>query len=119
MFWVPVKKALYYVSAAYLAFAVIGLFAFMSIEPAHFGGFADKDAAQDVFFTSIPYPVECPAVSVSKEHTFSTPRQYLPRMALPAVFFARSAGLLCAAAGFINRTAAHNQKSAILLKLRI
>jgi hypothetical protein len=114
MRWTSSGKRLYYAAAAYLAFAIMGTFTFMSFDAAScFEDLAGKSAAQSVFLTSLARPVECLAINTAKAHSFS-----LPRMALPAFFYAAGSGPLRTAVRFITMTAAHN-KSFVPLKLRI
>ncbi|MDR0539161.1 MAG: hypothetical protein LBG74_01475 [Spirochaetaceae bacterium] len=120
MLWLQTKKGFCRTAAAYTALALIGAFMLAAFDAPCFEGRAGKSAAQGMLLAAPAYPVECLAVNTAKGRSFlPLPRQSLPRIALPANSFAAGAGLLYAAVRFIMKTAAHNKKSAILLKLRI
>ncbi|MDR0583066.1 MAG: hypothetical protein LBG57_01770 [Treponema sp.] len=120
MGWYSVKKWLFYAAAAYLALAIVGMFTFMSLDASYFEDIADQMTAKNVFLTAVTTSVECPAtISATKDRPFSPLRHGSLRIVTPASSFSAGAGLLYAGVRLITKTAAHNIKSTILLKLRI
>jgi hypothetical protein len=120
MGWYSVRKWLCYAAAAYLALATMGMFTFISLDAPCFEDFAGKMTDKSVLLTAVTHPVEClVTISAIKDRPFSPLRHYPLRMVIPVSAFTAGAGLLYAAVRFITRTAVHNIKNTILLKLRI
>jgi hypothetical protein len=111
--------ALFYAAAVYLALALLGTLALMLLDAHYFENIHDKNADQGALLTALVRSAECPAVSKTREHSFSPSRQRLPSMIMPASFFAAGPGLLCAIIMLIAGAAAHDIQNTILLQLRI
>jgi hypothetical protein len=115
-----VRKWLFYAAAAYLALATMGMFTFVSLDAPYFEDLAGKMTDKSVLLSAVTRPVECLAtISGIKDRPFSPLRHYPLRMVMPLSAFTAGAGLLYAAVRFITKTAVHNMKNSILLKLRI
>jgi hypothetical protein len=115
MMWHAVKKTLFYVSATFLAFALMGTPVFTSLDTPCFEDLVERTDQSDFLMAS----VECPAIGKATALSFSHLRHRLLYAAVSASLFSAGAGLLCAAIRLIARIAAHNKKNIILLKLRI
>ncbi|MDR1445357.1 MAG: hypothetical protein LBI90_00535 [Treponema sp.] len=120
MGWFLPRKWLFYAEAAYLALAVMGMFAFMSLDAPYFEDLADTMAGKSEFLSAVTYPVEGLAtISATKDRPFSSLRHGLFRLVMTASSCAAGAGLLYAVLSLIAKAAAYNKKNTILLKLRI
>jgi hypothetical protein len=115
-----VRKWLFYAAAAYLALATVGMFTFISLGAPYFEDPAGKMTDKSGLLTAVTHPVDClVTISAIKTRQFSPLRHDPLRMLMPVISFTAGAGLLYAAVRFITKTAAHNIKNTILLKLRI
>jgi hypothetical protein len=117
MFRALAKKWLSYAAAAYLAFASMGMF--MSLDDSFFQNLADKKTDQGMFAAALLPSIDCPVISKTKDRSFFSSRQYLPRIILPVSLCIAGAGLLFVIARPLAGAAAYNIKNTILLKLRI
>jgi hypothetical protein len=115
-----VKKWLLYAAAAYLSFAAMGMFTFMSMDAPYFESGTSKILGQELFLAADTYAVECLAIiSTTKGNPFSALRHGSLRAVKPIISFAAGTGILYTAVRLITRAVAHNKKNTILLKLRI
>jgi hypothetical protein len=113
------RKWLFYAAAAYLVLATAGTSLFLSPDAYYFEDRADVTTDQGSLLAALVPALECPAISKTKDRSFSPSRQYLPRILIPISFFIAGAGFLCVSARFVAGVAAYNVKNTILLKLRI
>jgi hypothetical protein len=118
MVWHTVKKCLFYLSATYLALALMGTPAFVSLDIPCFEDLVEGMDQGD-FLRAFTPSVAFPAIGKATALSFSHLRHRLLYAALSAGLFSAGAGLLCAAIRLIARIAAHDKKNIILLKLRI
>jgi hypothetical protein len=104
------------IAAGYLAFAVMGIFAFAIIGGPFSGDLRGKSPAQRVFFAVVDTGLDCLTGGGTEGGAFSPPRQSLLYTAMPPGL---PAGLSCAALRSIVKNAPRIFKNPALPKLLI
>jgi hypothetical protein len=118
------KKWPRFILAAYLAFATMGIFTFLAVEPLRAVDFLEDEPLAGGFFTPIDYTIDCLAegetiMGRAGGYSFSPVRNGAPRVPMFAGTQTIDSVLTQSSLGAIEKINDLNIKSTILLKLRI